>query len=189
MTRALLVLLAVVGTTGCAPMLYGPGRMVPPHGLFAPPARPAVGPGSPWASVVGRWDNVVGLNSNALVGIVTADGTLRAGRFVRAGSGFVRLLESGVEVELPRADVARLDLLKSAEPIDGGELVRDAARGAALTGGLMMAVPYLITGRVYVPPARFWAAGAVAGGVASYQLQRFGRAERTVYISPDLIGR
>lgn len=188
MLRTLMILLAVGGTTGCAPMLYGPARMGPPHGLFAP-ARPAIGPDSPWTSVVGRWDNVVGLNSRDLVGIVTADGTLRAGRFVRAGSAFVRMIESGVEVELPRAEVARLDVLKGAEAIDGGELVRDAARGAALTGGLMMAVPYLITGRVYVPAARFWAAGAVVGGAASYQQQRLGRSERTVYISPDLIGR
>jgi hypothetical protein len=188
MVRAL-ILLAVAGTAGCAPMLYGPGHMGPPRGVFAPPSRPMAAHGSPWESVVGRWDNVVALNPTAPVGIVTADGTLRAGRFLRAGTSFVRILENGVEVDLPRGDVARLDLLKSAEGIDSAAVVRDAARGAAITGGLMMAVPYLITGRVYVPPARLWVAGAVAGGAASYQQQRFARAERTVYISPDLIGR
>lgn len=186
MFRALFVLLAV-GTVGCAPMMYGPGRTAPVYGLFGPPARPMAAIDSSPASVVGRWDNVVGLNPTAQVGIVLADGSHRTGRFLRAGMDFVRILENGIEIDLSRDDVARLDLLKNGAGIDGAEIARDAAVGAAVSGAMLMVVPYLITGRVEVPPARWWAAGAVAGGAGSYEQQRFAHAARTLYVSPDLV--
>lgn len=97
-----------------------------------------------------------------------------------------RLQVNGSAVELPREQVMRVDVTPRAGGVAGQDVAVDAARGAASLGGLMMAIPYLITGDVHVPPARFWGLGAVLGAADAVQ----GRAEsreRTVYVSRALV--
>ncbi|HVL68595.1 MAG TPA: hypothetical protein VM364_15135 [Vicinamibacterales bacterium] len=182
MKKLFALMIPALVATGCAPLLVPP-PMTAHRGPFARPA--AVAPLPP--PVVGRWDNVVGIQPGTLLGVISADGTARTGRFAGAGLRWLRLHSDGAEIELPREDVLRVDVLPQADRVDEGEVVKGAARGALALGGLMMAVPYLLTGDVYVPPARFWATGAVVGAAGAIQEERFLKGGRTIYVASELV--
>lgn len=176
------IVLASIASVGCAPLLSAPLADLA-HARRHPAAvsRPA-------PPVVGRWDNVVALAPATPLTVIIADGSVRTGRFLTAGLRSMRLRVNGSEVDLPRDEILRVDVTpRAAGAVDGGDVVVGAARGAASVGGLMMAIPYLITGDVHVPPARFWGLGAVLGAADAVQKGRAENRERTVYVSRALV--
>src|SRR5688572_14352106 len=60
---------------------------------------------------VGRWDVVMALRRGSVIRVATKDGALHTGRYV--GSVVHGLLvETGIEVQIARADVLQVDLVK-----------------------------------------------------------------------------
>ena len=136
-------------------------------------------------SPLGRWDQVMYLKPNFVIGVLAADGTTQVGRFIRADIRSLRFQANAAELNLRREDVIRVDLLAlpDAGQSDAEEIAIGAAKGAAAMAGVMAAIPFLVTGKVWVPPARFWGAGAVAGGIDAAQRNRYERRPRTIYIA------
>ncbi|HXG55208.1 MAG TPA: hypothetical protein VNJ03_07480 [Vicinamibacterales bacterium] len=174
----LAVVMAVsVGTTGCAPMLAA--------GMFAHPRQARGGP-APAMPPIGRWDQVMSLRPGATIAMLTADGTTRAGQFVKASVRSVAFVAESGEIELPREEIIRVDLVRA---LPSGHrtaktVVTGAAQGALLAGASVAALPYLLTGNLWLPPARIWGFGAVAGGLKAGQGDAHERMPRTVYIAP-----
>lgn len=195
MKKIAVLMILASAAAGCAPMLHGAGGTYPgamyPGGMYPPfaPRQIPTTPDSPWAGIVGRWDNLLALGPTAVLGIITADGATRIGRYAGAGSQLLRIVEDGQEIELARKDVARVDLLAAPKGIDEGAVALDAVKGALTVGGVMALVPYLATGKLHLPPGRFWAFGGVVGGVMSVERQKLQNRARTLYVSPDLIAK
>jgi hypothetical protein len=158
--------IAALSSGACAPMLMGGGYAQQPPAL-------------------GRWDQVMTLRPNWIVEVLDAEGVMHNGRFIRASVRTLRISTSAGEIELPRADVIRVELLDAQDGADTGKNVAvGAATGALALGGGMALIPYLATGKVILPPARFFGLGAAMGAVDAAQRDRHGRRPRTVYIAP-----
>ena len=178
----LLVVVATLATTACAPLLYPPSHGFPQRRGHTAMVRPPDPP-------IGRWDNVVGLPAGVVLGIVTANGDVHTGSFVKAGMQWLRVAGGRGDIELARADVMRVEILgHAAGGINADAVVGGAAKGAATVAGAMMLVPYLLTGDVWVPPARFWGLGAALGAAGAVQKGRLDAQSRTVYLAPGLLG-
>jgi hypothetical protein len=126
---------------------------------------------------IGRWDNVMMLAPGSTVQVLMADGAVATGPVLGASSTSLRIRVASGDVDVPSADVMRVDRLKGlgAGPVRGG--VEGAAWGAGI-----VAVAGLIVGRM--PPPRLFAAGAVIGANQSVQLGRMGFDSVTIYLSP-----
>ena len=174
------LLLAGVVSGACAPMYGAP--MMAGRTMYAPPPRP----NAPvvQATPFGRWDEVMALRPNWIVEVLDAEGTTHTGRFVRASVRSLKFVTIGGEFELPRPEVIRVDLLQ-AEDASGTakEVAAGAATGAISMAGAIAVVPFLMTGKFYAPPARFWAFGAALGGIKAAQQARAAREPRTVYVA------
>ena len=179
----LAVVVASLTTTACAPLLH-PGV----HGF---PTRRAAHPGAVRAEPpVGRWDRVVAVRPGTPLAIMTTSGEQRTGTFIHAGMDWLRISADGAVTELPRDQVMRIDVLAGGR--DGAraeDVLAGAAKGAAAFGGAMMLVPYLITGDVWVPPARVWGVGAAFGAAGAVQKGRLAEDSRTIYLAPGLLGK
>jgi hypothetical protein len=170
MVRAMLVAIVAVGSTACAPIHGGYGR----PGLRAWSSAPEASMNG--AAVAGRWDNVMMLPKNARIHVLRMDGAQAAGEIVSASATALKLIVAAGEVEIPADDVARIDhLLGSARK---SQALSGAAHGAGLVGFLG-----LLAGQA--PPARLFAAGALAGAEAGYHAGAPG-GPRTVYLAPQL---
>jgi hypothetical protein len=170
---------AALATTGCAPYLspYGPGLAQP---LIAP--RPIV-PVDPSASARGRWDNVMLLPTESVIGVLTMDGQ-RVGVLSRADGYSVRMVVDGVEQRIGRDDVLRVDLVHLPGS-DTRAVARKAAGGALLgvgAGALMAAV---IGGSAWPPPGVLLRGGAAVGGVSGAAAGLAEREGRVVYIAEN----
>jgi hypothetical protein len=182
MKRAMLIaVIFAAGASGaCAPILGAPmmGR-----GMYTPPPRPTVSaaPTSPF----GRWDEVMSLRSNWIVEVLDAEGFTHTGRFVRASLHSLKFVTTGGEHELARPDVIRVDLIQADDGpgTTAKEVGLGAAAGAAGMAGAMALVPFLAAGKLIVPPARFWATGALLGGAKAAQAGREARRPRTIYLA------
>ena len=138
-------------------------------------------------TVTGRWDNVIALAPGANLAVMTIDGDVHVGRFVKAGLQWLSLAVDGTARELSRADVMRIELVSGSGSRGGADdVMRGAATGAAAVGGAMMLVPYLVSGDVWVPPARFWGFGAALGAIGAVQRKKLEAHDRTVYLAPEL---
>lgn len=178
-TAALMaMLMATFGSGACAPMMRGP--MYGP-GMFGPPARPAIVQASP----AGRWDEVMSLRPNWIIDILDAEGTMHTGRFVKASVKSLRFVTSSGEIELVRRDVIRVDLIHAEDGpgTTAKEVGIGAASGAASMAGAMALIPFLATGKLFAPPPRFWATGAVIGGLHAAQRAQSNRRPRTIYVA------
>ena len=175
----MIVLVASVGAGACAPMIGRPMFGAPMYGQPPVVAQPYQPP------ALGRWDQVMSLKPNFVIEVLAADGTTQAGRFIRADVQSLRFQANANEVNLRREDVIRVDLLAvpHAGATDAQEIATGAAKGALTMAGAMAAIPFLISGKVWVPPARFWAAGAVVGGIDAAQRNRYERQPRTIYVA------
>jgi hypothetical protein len=183
MAKILMVLSAALATGACAPMLGGAmaaGRY----------GRPMYGPPPPPAYVtqpsLNRWDQVMSLRPNWVIEVLDSEGRTHNGRFIRASVKVLLFSTSTGETELARQDVVRVDLL-DAQATDGDagkDVALGAATGALAMGGGMTLIPYLLTGKVIVPPARFFVVGGAMGAVGALQRQDLDRRPRTIYVAP-----
>lgn len=176
----IVAVLAALSTGACAPLLHNPG--------FGYPRPYAQRPAAVQQDIVtGRWDRVIALAPGATLAVMTTDGDVHVGRFVKAGLQWLSVAVDGAPRELARADVMRIDLVSAPVERGGGdEVMRGAAVGAATMGGAMMVVPFLATGDVWVPPARFWGFGAALGAIGAVQKRKLEARDRTVYLAPEL---
>ena len=172
--RVILTLATALLATACAPMYMTAPRQQPT--AFAPIRD----------NPVGRWDAVMSLDARMIVGVLTADGVAHTGRVTRAGMQWLRLIENGSEIEILRGAVARVDLLSG----DGDAAARIAAGaglGAVMAAGTEMFFSAAFGGRVRL--AWQTAALGAAGGAFGAAVDAAGRRQqRTIYVSPQLIG-
>lgn len=173
MFRAVLVVIAVAGlSTACAPMYGrygGPGLRGWSHTSMPGPSMNA-------AAVTGRWDNVMMLPRHARIHVLRMDGSQAEGAIVSATAATLKLSVAAGEVEIPADDVARIDRVSASAK--KRQALSGAAHGAGLVGFLG-----LLAGQA--PPARLFAAGALAGAEAGYHAGVPG-GPHTVYLAPQL---
>src|SRR5262245_60012016 len=134
MRKGIVVVLAAVTTTGCSQLLQ--------RGLYAP-ARPPMVAAAPLlpSMPIGRWDNVMRLPRGSIVDVLSANGQAFVGQVIGADGFSVRVVVQGVEQQIPRADVVRVDLVD----LPGSE-VREAAKGVGLGAALGVGAAAVISG-------------------------------------------
>ena len=173
MGRAVLAVIVAAGlSTACAPMYGGYGR----PGMRAWPQTPTHGPSMNVAAVTGRWDNVMMLPKHARIHVLRMDGSQAEGEIVSATTTTLKLSVAAGEVEIPADDVARID--RVSESAKKRRTLSGAAHGAGLVGFLG-----LLAG--HAPPARLFAAGALAGAEAGYHAGAPG-GPHTIYLAAQL---
>jgi hypothetical protein len=177
MKKLLAVLSLATITTACAYPLQPapPGSGYPGRAaMYGPPMAPP--PYQPTVLPIGRWDNVMMLAAGTAVQVLRTDGGIATGHVVGADSTSLRLRVASGEVELASGDVMRIDRVGGVS-----SAVSDGAKGAALGAGAV-GVLGLIAG--HVPPARLFAAGAIAGGYQNVELGIASRRAATIYLAP-----
>ena len=168
------IVCAATLTSACAtagymlPLSAHRGHAAPPPLAYAPP------PPSP----VGRWDNVMLLPVATPVLALMTDGRQVGGNLIAANHAALRVRTVSGDVELPAADVMRVDRMP---PPASRDYLEQGARGAA-AGAAVVGVLGLIAGQL--PPARLFAAGAIIGASGSVQAAAAGRGPATVYLAP-----
>ena len=174
------LLAAGLATSGCAPYLspvspYGPG--------FAQPLIPARAPVDidPSAGARGRWDNVMLLQPNSVLSVLTMDGQ-RVGTLVHADGYGVRLLVDGVEAQIARDEVMRVDLVHLPGS-DVAAVAKRTAGGAVLGAGAAALIAGVIGGSAWPPPGVLVRAGAAVGGTSAAGAAIADRQSRVVYIA------
>jgi hypothetical protein len=176
MLRAAAVLAIGTLSAACVPMMPPPSNRMMPAPVRVDP--------------VGRWDAVLALDPAVLVGVLTADGVTHTGRVSRAGLYWMRLVEKGAEVEFPRDEVVRVDLLPGSRTGEvAGQTVKGAAAGAVIAGATEAFFAAVFTGRLRMPAGRTVALGAAGGAVGGFAQGLAGQNDRTIYVSPQLEGR
>ena len=171
--RAMLVAMLAAGlSTACAPMYgsYGAPRVRP----WSSSARQ--GPSLNLATVAGRWDNVMMLPTGARIHVLQMDGARAEGDIVSATSNALRIIVAAGEIEIAADNVARID--RVAESERKRQTLSGAAHGVGVVGLLG-----LLVGKA--PPARIFAAGAIAGADAGYHSAMPGGAQ-TIYLAPQV---
>ncbi len=132
---------------------------------------------------VGRWDVVMALRRGSVIRVATKDGALHTGRYVGSVVHGL-LLETGVEVQIARADILQVDVVKDLR--HGGmkrSILGGAAGGALIFGAYEVTLGLLFAGTAYMPSLRTWAMGA-ALGAGMGALGAATARPRTIYISP-----
>ena len=118
-------ILTAAGTSGCARMLV-PLTLMAIYNEGKGPIRESSVPIDPYVGVRGRWDEVMRLPAKSVVDVLTMEGTAHVGLLTRADARAVRILINGVDEQIARADVLRLDVLYFPGP-EAGAIVRRAA--------------------------------------------------------------
>lgn len=173
-------LLVVMAASGCAPLLspYAAGyhrSPVPPRAGFAI---------DPDRAARGRWDAVMRLPAGTVVDVLSQDGEVYVGALTAVDRSSVRLSVNGVEEEIPRGEVLRVDLVD----LPGSEAAAVAKRagvGAALGVGAAALVSVVIGGGAWPPPGALLRGGAALGGVAGGHAELSARQGRLVYLAED----
>src|SRR5688572_13028147 len=171
MRAALVVVMAAAMSSACAPMFspYGAGR-----GGWARKAAPD--PAVDVVAIVGRWDNIMMLPKDASVRVLRMDGSQAEGDVVRATMEAVRLLVASGEVDIPAGEVIRVDRVNPSNR--RRQILSGVAHGIGFVGfvGLLAGEP---------PPARLYAAGAIAGAEAG--IHAGGPVgPQTIYLAPQV---
>lgn len=168
-------------TSACAPAGY---LLQPPGGRYGhlapPPSAYARFEAAPLP--VGRWDNVMLLPVATPVLALMMDGRQVGGESVSANAGTLKVRTTSGDVDLPAAEVMRVDRLP---PSASRDYVEQGARGAAAGAGVV-GVLGLIAG--HMPPPRLFAAGAIIGASASVQGAAIVRGAVTIYLAPTRAG-
>jgi hypothetical protein len=128
------------------------------------------------AAVTGRWDNVMLLPRHTRIHVLRMDGVQAEGEVVSATAAALKLLVTAGEIEISVDDIARVDRVQASGRKHG--VLSGAAHGIGLVGLLG-----LVAGQA--PPARLFAAGALAGADAGYHAG-VPRGPHTVYLAPQL---
>ena len=174
------VLVAAGPPPACAPILSAP--MMSPARYGPPPRSSAIGaPPSPF----GRWDEVMGLRQNWIIEVLDSEGYSHTGRFLRASLRTLKFVTSGGEYEIARQDVIRVDLIQAENGAGANakEVGLGAAAGAASIAASTALLPFLFSGKVFLPPPQVLAVGAVAGGITAAERGREARRPRTIYLA------
>ena len=176
------LIVAAAGLTGCAQMLtpygYGPGYR--PYPL----ARPPVLPVDQSAAARGRWDQVMRLPAASTIDVLTVDGATHIGQLTGSDSYSVRLLVGGIEQQVTRAEVLRVDLV-DLPGSEVGAVAKRAATGAALGLGAAALIAGVIGGPSWPPPGAMLRGGAAIGGVAGGEAALAARQGRLIYLAEN----
>ena len=174
MKRFTLLAVVLVLSSGCAPVARR--AQYPP---FQTP-RPNVAPYAPYV-----WTNVVALQRQSLVSVLTTEGRTVIGRFSHANRDGMWLEQPGTRGRyIERQDVLQVDLV---EP--PGSRMKKIGRGmlmGALVGAGFAAAALGAANEHSDPknPGQVIAAAAGIGALAGGQYVTEMRASRTVYIAP-----
>jgi hypothetical protein len=171
------VLLAGMAASGCTPFIspYGPRSRYP---MRAPAPLPLA---DTYSNPSGRWDQVMLLPAGSTITVLTMDG-VRAGKLSRANGYGVQVFVNGIEEEISRPDVMRVDLVD----LPGSEAAAAAKRtlgGAALGVGAAVLFGAVVGGSAWPPPGALLRTGAAAGGVIGAESSLSGRQGRVIYIA------
>jgi hypothetical protein len=162
--------------SGCAssfsPQLFAPRYRLPAQAFVMPP--------------VGRWDQVLSLEPRLLISVWESSGVQQTGRFVTADMDALQMFVQGAEVTIPRHDIMRVDL---AQTLPGGDRTRKRIAAGAALGAIKLAaafqiIPLAFAGKLWMPPAGLWLAGAGAGAWEAGRRDHEERRPRTLYIAP-----
>ena len=175
MRKGIVIVLAAFTTTGCSQLFY--------RGLHAPARRPIVAP-APLASSspIGRWDLVMRLPRGSVVDVLSMNGEALVGPVSGVDGFAVRVIAQGVEQQIPRADVLRVDLID----LPGSE-VREAARGAGLGAALGVGAAAIMSGVIggsaWPPPGSLLRGGAAIGALAGGEAALAARQGGLIYLA------
>ena len=175
MRAVLFVIIAAGASTGCAPLASTHG--LPGMGSWSRPA--AALPSVNLSAVLDRWDNVMMLPKGARIHVLRMDGSQAEGDVVKASAKALTLQVAAGEIEIPTEAVARVDRVLS------GQRPRRALSGA-LHGAGLVGVLGLMAGEA--PPARLFAAGALAGAEVGVHSQP-SAGPQTIYLSAHVARR
>jgi hypothetical protein len=173
------LLLASVTTTGCTALLPYQGAYGRYPMMMRPAPMPAVDPGS---AVRGRWDHVMRLPRESVIDVLEMDGTAHLGKMTGVDGYGLGVLVNGIERQIPRADIVRIDLVD----LPGNEAAAAAKRagaGALIGMGAAVLAGAVIGGGAWPPPAAMVRAGAAIGGVAGAESLLILRQKRLVYLA------
>jgi len=176
------ILAAGLATSGCAPYLapyagYGGGFAQP---LVRP--LPAV-PVDQSAATRGRWDNVMLLPVSSVVGVLTMDGQ-RVGTLSHADGYGIRVLVDGIEQQIGRADVLRVDLVHLPGS-DVRAVARKTAGNAILGAGAGVLFAAVLGGTAWPPPGVLVRGGAAVGGLSGAAAGLAEREGKVIYIAEN----
>jgi hypothetical protein len=180
MWRGLLLSGLAMLSAGCAPLLHSPL-------LGAPRTRapfvggPAAMASAPGALPFGRWDNVMRVPRMSVLDVLVTDGTAYVGPILSADAREARLLVDGSQVTVARADVVRVDLVRTAGAVSG---VRRVVRGAALGAGAAVLLGAVVGGDVWPPPGPLVRGGAAIGALTGMEAAELDRRGQILYIAP-----
>lgn len=172
------LVLAAMAASGCSPLLYPAGPAFAP---YAPP-RPVGMVADPERSARGRWDAVMRLPAGSIVDVLSMDGEAYVGTIAGADRTAVRVVVNGIEEQIPRHEVMRVDLVD----LPGSEVGAAAKRagiGAAVGVGAAALISGVIGGSAWPPPGALLRGGAAIGGVAGGQAELIARQGRLVYLA------
>jgi hypothetical protein len=175
MQKAVVIALAAFTTTGCSQLLY--------PGLYAPAQSRMVAPRPlPPPVPIGRWDSVMRLPRGSIVDVFSMNGEASVGPIAGVDGSAVRVVVRGVEEQIPRADVLRVDLV-DLPGSEAGAVVKQAGLGAAVGVGAAALIAGVIGGQAWPPPGALVRGGAAIGGVAGGQAVLAARQGRLIYLA------
>ena len=178
------VLFAAAGASGCSAVL---GPYAGAYGRYPARHHAPVPYADPEAAARGRWDHVMRLKRGATIDVLTADGVGFVSQIAGADAYSLFVLVNGIEEQIRRADVVRVDLVD----LPGNEVAAVAKRsaaGALLGLGAMALVGGVIGGPAWPPPGVMLRTGAAVGGVAGAEAELARRRGRLVYLA-EWVGR
>jgi hypothetical protein len=153
------------------------------HGYGARPFGPAApAPADSDLAVRGRWDNLMRVPRGSVVDLLAMDGVAYNGPITAVDGTSVRVTVNGVDEEIGRADVLRVDLV-DLPGSEAGAVVKQAGLGAALGVGAAALIAGVIGGPAWPPPGALIRGGAAIGGVAGAEAALVGRRQRTIYLA------
>jgi hypothetical protein len=138
----------------------------------------------PYTAARGRWDSVMRLPPGAVIDVLTVDGRAHVGAFAGADGYRVNVLANGIEEQVPRAEIVRVDLVD----LPGSEVAAAARRGvtgAALGVGVAALISGAIGGALWPPPGAMLRSGAAIGGAAGVESSLSARQKRVIYLAED----
>jgi hypothetical protein len=176
------LLLAAAATSGCAQLLspYGYGRGYRPYPVAGPPVMPV----DTSAAARGRWDQVMRLPAGAVIDVLTRDSSAYVGQLRGTDGLTVRVMVNGIEEQIARGDVLRVDLV-DLPGSEVGAVAKRATAGALLGLGAAALIGGVIGGEAWPPPGALLRGGAAIGGVAGGEAALVARQGRLVYLAEN----
>ena len=175
MQKAIVIALAAFTTTGCSHLMY--------PGLYAPArSRMVVPTPLPPPMPIGRWDSVMRLPRGSVVDVLSMNGEAFVGPVAGVDGSAVRVVVRGVEEQIPRADVLRVDLV-DLPGSEAGAVAKQAGFGAALGMGAAALIAGVIGGPAWPPPGALVRGGAAIGGIAGGEAALAARQGRLIYLA------